>query len=394
MTRHYPGGTGTFSKAPSQWPSNAPRFATSGFGAHLYTSDGDFIDWTAALGAMSLGYGDPDVARATRLAEQNGNIFGLPHRLEWQYADELAEILPWDGESAVKYGKHGSDVTVAATRAARHITGRKRVLSHGYHGWSDQFCPNAAGTVGSRWTVPWDGIEIPANLDDYAAVIIEPEAFSAGALADLRQLTKQSRTLLIFDEVLSGFRTPKWTVAQWVGVIPDYLCLAKAIGNGWPISVVAGPQDLMEPFAGAIGYSFTFGGECVSLAAAQAVLRKYQREPVINRLWHIGAQIKFAWGVAEERTGLSMPLGGNPSRLVVKYPTLAHRTLFSQEMVRRGVLWSVGATPMYAHTDMDVERTIAAINESFDVVASVRDDPMRLVNGPAVSLPFRQMVTA
>lgn len=395
--KHYPAGTGTFSKGRSQFPGNAPQFAVSGTGAHVLGSDGrEYIDWTAALGAISLGYRDPDVLRATRLAADNGNVFGLPHKLEWDYADALAEILPWGDDSAVKYGKHGSDVTSAAVRAARYVTSRQIVISVGYHGWHDEFVPNRNGVPISvqdmcHHVADWKDAGVRGDKsfvpEWVAAIIVEPEAVPD--LEDLRGFCTQEGIMLIFDEVLSGFRTPKYTVGQWHGVVPDYLCLAKAIGNGWPLSVVAGPSALMEPFAGAIGYSFTFGGETVSLAAGMAVLKKYRTQPVIDTLWATGQGLRIVWDSLE--TGLE--LGGNPSRLVFKYKSLAQRTLVQQEFIKRGILMAFGFIPMYAHTDADAQKTLAAMVEVAEVLKKAGDEPERLVEGELVGLPYRQMVT-
>jgi glutamate-1-semialdehyde aminotransferase len=391
--RVYPAGTGTYSKGQSQFPGNAPRFAVSGRGSRIICSDGqEYIDWTAGLGAIVLGYADPDVNAAVAGVLARGNIFGLPHAMEFELAEVVADLMPWP-DAAVRFGKHGSDVTSAAIRAARHLTGRKAIISHGYHGYHDGLCPNPNGTVSGIWTADWDG-KTPLtqqDLSNVAAVIIEPDGVPD--LVGLRKACTEAGALLVFDEVLTGFRMPGYTFAKNSGVTPDYITLAKAISNGIPLSAIAGPYDLMQPFAGDIGFSFTYGGELTGIAAGLATIDKFKREPVIERLWTVGFAIRDAWDRACERHGILLPLNGLTPRTVVAYPSLAHKTLFTQQMWARGVAWTVGATAMFAHTGEDVDKTISAINESLGVLASAWDDPMRLVEGSAISLPYRQMVT-
>lgn len=343
------------------------------------------------LAAVSLGYNDLNITSAVISRVRAGSVFGLPHRLEEEYADALCEILPWGDDSAVRYGKNGSDATEGAIRAARHITGRDNVISLGYHGWLTT-CPNKNGipqTAADLVTERWDTANDPA-----ACLIIEPESHTDDELRSMREWCDQTGTIFIADEILTGFRTPNYWYMTNKGIVPDMLTAGKAIANGYPLSFVAGRADLMEVFNGDVGMSFTYAGDTMGLAAGMATLRKYQREPVIKRLWDIGELIQSGWYGSGVLNGISIPLVGQPTRLVVKYPSLAHRTLFSQEMVKNGVLWSVGATPCYAHTDTDIKNTCSAIHEAMRVLSRAGDDPAALVEGPLVEMPYRQMVIA
>lgn len=393
MTARYPGGSGTYSKCRSQFPGNAPQFAVSGKGSHIVGSDGrTYLDYTMALGAISLGYSDEDVNEAVRRQLEMGTIFGLPAQIEFDFADEIGPFLPW-ADYGVKYGKHGSDITQAAVRAARFITGRRYILSQGYHGWGDAFCPNPNGVPSSvRWlTTEWEAMPTRNDLGSAAAVIVEPDGIDD--LAALRAVCSDAGTLLIFDEVLTGGRCPGFTYSKWKGVIPDFICLAKAISNGVPLSVIAGKSEYMKVFAGDIGYSFTYGGECTSLAAGIATLRKYAKYPVINRLWIVGDELRTHWRAETTRLGVDIPLLGLSPRTVFKYASLAQRTLVSQEFVRRGILVTVGFTACFANTVQDIYETKRAISEVLEVVASAGDTPERLVEGPIVGLPFKAMTT-
>lgn len=374
----------------------------SGKGSHILASDGrDYIDFTCGLGAISLGHSDDDVNEAVRRQLQKGTIFGLPTQIEFDMADALADWMPWK-DYGVKYGKHGSDVTQAAIRAARFITGRDRIISSGYHGWGDAFCPNRGG-------IPQDisDLTIEALADwsrsfcmddgcvcwsDIACVIVEPDIVAEDLIA-MREWCDKAGALLIFDEVLTGGRCPGFTYAKWKGVTPDLICLAKAISNGVPLSVIAGKAEYMKVFGGDIGFSFTYGGETTSLAAGIATLAKYQREPVIEHLWRVGDELRQWWDIEEARLGLDIPLTGLSPRTVVKYPSLAYKTLISQEFIRRGILFTVGFTACYAHTAEDVYRTRNAISEVLDIVANCDGQPERLVEGPLIQLGFRKMTT-
>lgn len=382
MSKHYP-AVSTFSKGPSQWSANAPKTIQSGEGGRVFADGKWYVDWTMGLAAVSLGYHNFETSVAVMSRAIAGAVFGLPHRLEEEYADALTAVLPWGDDSAVRFGKNGSDATEGAIRAARHITGRDNIISLGYHGWLTT-CPNKNGIPQSTRdlvTETWDTANDPA-----ACLIVEPEGHSDMDLYAMRLWCNETGTLLIFDEILTGFRTPSYWYGTYRGIKPDMLTAGKAIANGYPLSFIAGRSDLMQVFAGDVGMSFTYAGDTMGLAAGLATLRKYQREPVIEKLWETGSKIKAAWGK-------DIPLLGQPSRLVVKYPSLAHRTLFSQEMVKRGVLWSVGATPCYAHTEEDIAQTVSAIKDSLQVLKSV-EDPATLVEGPVVAMPYRQMVVA
>lgn len=388
--RVIPAGTQTFSKARSQLPANAPSHITHGFRGHVWGSDErEYIDWTMGLGAISLGYADPHVWSAVVDQLNAGTIFGLAHPIEVEFAEQLVKLLPWP-DAQVRYGKNGSDATAGAVRAARALTGRDEVLSIGYHGWQDWCCPNKTGIPVAVQRLTEDNLSsgvVPMSRD-YACIIVEPDLVAD--LADLRASCDATGTLLIFDEVLTGFRTPGFSYAKWKGITPDLICFAKAIANGFPLSVVAGPEHFMRVFAGDVGYSFTFGGETLSIAAALATVKKMQRVPVIDRLWEVGREIQEHWNALDSALGLFMPLQGLAPRTVVRYPTLAHRSLVSQEMFRRGVMWTVGATACYAHTDDDVALTCDAITETLQLVARAKD-PAELVIGPIVSHPYRTM---
>lgn len=376
-----PGGVNTYSKSRSQLPFNAPEAIRGASGYVLFGSDGKrYVDWTMGLGAISLGY----------VSHLDGTIYGIASTLETEYAERFVKHLPWP-DAMVRYGLHGSDPTEAAVRAARFLTGRDRIISQGYHGTAGEFCPNPKGIPKAlrELTVEWDGQFLPTQTKEFACVIVEPDAVLD--LGELRRWCDATGTLLIFDEVLTGFRTKNYFIANG-DVTPDLLCAAKAIGNGAPISVVAGPAKYMhEPFSGGIGYSRTYLGETRGLQAAMDTLDVYERDPVIHWLHGTGSILRAAWGGTCSELGIDLPLTGADSRLVVKYPSLAHKTVLMEEMFDRGICFTVGFTPCYAHDPEAITKTISAFRESLKVLASQWDNPKP--RGATASLPFRKMTT-
>jgi glutamate-1-semialdehyde aminotransferase len=405
VSRRYPAGTGTYSKARNQLPAIAPEYAVLGRGSHFRASNGQtYLDWTMALGAISLGYCDPEVDEAVRRQIARGTVFGLPQKIEFDFADEIGDFLPWS-DYGVKYGRNGSDVTAAAIRAARHITGRDYILSSGYHGWLVA-PPNKSGLAQSERDLVREfsfGADVfsmnevqgvPAN--QIAAVIVEPDGPAnpnpTPYLKTLRTWCDANSVMLIFDEVLTGGRMPKFTAATTYEVTPDFVTLGKAISNGYPLSVLAGRADYMDCFSGAIGYSMTYGGEATSLAAGMATLQKYRQHKVLDQLEMVGTFIRQFWTKETARLGLDLPLVGIAPRMVIKYKSNAQKTLISQEFFRRGLAVTVGFTSCFAHAPLDLKQTFAVITEVLEIVAKA-DEPERLVEGPVVGDVFRRQAS-
>lgn len=318
-----------------------------------------------ALGAISLGYGDLDVIEAARDELNFGTVFGLPSPLEEELALELAPLMPWP-DPMFRFGKNGSDACAAAVMLARELNGRRRFFSDGYHGWILRDDPRV--TIDA-----WD--------DDLAAAIVEPDHHHWVA-------SPRAGALLIFDEILTGFRYPGFTYAAYSGVTPDLICLGKAIANGFPLSVVAGPRHLMEQFD-RVWYSTTFGGETVSLAAALATVRKFKREPVIERLWEVGRAVQDHWNAEAARVGVDVPCAGDPPRSVIRWPSMAAKTLVCEQMFRRGIMFTVGFTACYAHTADDIARTNKATTAALELLSLHKDNPVAACEGRLISEPLR-----
>ncbi len=395
--RVIPSGVQTFSKSRGQWPANAPSHLGRGRGGHVWDAQQrEYIDFTLGLGPIILGYQDPEVEHAVRLALDDGPIFSMPYQLEVAVAEMLTEVIPCAKDGMVKFGLSGTDATSAAMRCARAYTGKDIIVSQGYHGWAET-CPNKAGMPGNLAlveTTDWRR-EVSYYGNRLAAIIVEPEYTQD--LPGLRKFCTDNGIVLIFDEVLTGFRIALGGYQQYSGVTPDLATFSKAMGNGYPISAVVGKREYMKTFE-KIGYSGTFMGSVPGLAAAHAVIRKMRAEPVIPRLWEHGNTIKTVFTECAKDAGIEAELTGLAPRLVFRFKgdtdvdpiirdkpaRLAWRTLFAQSLIQAGVLANFGFCFAYAHSEYDIERASEAIRDAFEVLASV-DRPEERLIGEAAS---------
>lgn len=389
--RLIPTGTQTFSKSALHLPrGRAPHFLEAGDGGRVRDVDGnEYVDLMAALLAVMLGYRDPDVDAAIRDQLGRGISFSLATRLEGDLAERLVDLIPC--AEMVRFFKNGSDATSAAVRVARAATGRDRVVAIGYHGWQDWYVgatvrhkgvPDAVRELTLR--APYNDLAalraaFEAHPGGIAAVIMEPvhgEEPADGYLAGVRELTREEGAVLVFDEIVTGCRIAPGGAQAHYGVTPDLACLGKALGNGMPLSALAGRGELMREFDD-IFVSGTFGGEALSLAAGIAVLDKIAREPVIETLWATGRTLAAAMraGIAAHGLEKTVRLVGPAPMQNVVFAEHAHagadvvRTLYVVEMLARGVLTTGAVNVMYAHDDEDTARVAAAFERSCERLA-------------------------
>ncbi len=293
----------TFSKSYQQWvKGSTPLFLDRGQGGWVWDVDGNrYADFVLGLLPVILGYADPDVNAAMMDQMERGATFSLPTRLEMELAERLVRLIPC--AEKVRFGKNGSDATTAAIRLARAKTGRDKVVVGGYHGWHDWYIGSTARRLGVPGVVQdltenfafndADQLEdiLKGQPDAFAAVILEPAGTvnpAPGFLERVRALTEQYGVVLIFDEIVTGFRMDLGGAQAVYGVTPDLACVGKAMGNGMPIAAVVGRSDIMDLMED-IFFSGTFGGEAISLAAAIATIDKLESQNVIPRLKTVGA---------------------------------------------------------------------------------------------------------
>jgi glutamate-1-semialdehyde 2,1-aminomutase len=388
--RSIPLGSQTFSKSKTQYPYGAsPYFITHGRGSHVWDVDGnEYIDFINGLAAIILGYADPDVDAAVRKQLENGVIFSLPHPLEMQVAEKLIEMAPC--AERVRFGKNGSDATAGAMRLARAFTHRDRVAVCGYHGWQDWYIGSTArhrgvpqATRDLTHVFAYNDLDALERLlleypKQFAAVIMEPMNIAEplpGFLEGVKALAHQHGTVLVFDEIITGFRYANGGAQEYFGVMPDLATYGKGLANGYPLSAIAGRADIMKLME-EIFFSFTFGGETLSLAAALAVMNKLQTQAVLARLKQQGAKIVEGVNRLIGKHGVEalFKISGHPawSFLVMAdaegYSQWQIKTLFMQEMLARGILTLGTHNLSYAHSDEDIAHLLATYDEVFPLI--------------------------
>lgn len=391
-----PLGSQTFSKSKTQYPYGvSPYFIRKGAGSRVWDVDGnEYVDFINSLAAITLGYQDPDVDAAVAAQLKEGVVFSLPHPIEMEVAEKMVDLVPC--AEMVRFGKNGSDATAGAIRLARAFTGRDHVAVCGYHGWQDWYIgttprnrgvPSATRALTHTWA--YNDIKsleavFEAHPGEIAAVILEPMNLtepSPGFLESVKTLAHKHGALLVFDETVTGFRYANGGAQQVFGVTPDLATFGKGLANGYPVSAVAGRADVMKLME-EIFFSFTFGGETLSLAAALATMKKLEREPVIDTMYAQGEKIVAQLRSLISASGASDFLGvaGNPtwSFLTIKdtdaYSMWQIKTLFLQEMFARGIL-TIGTHNMsYSHSDDDLSLLFKAYEDVLPMIsAAVKD---------------------
>lgn len=415
VKKRIPSTSQTFSKNYTQHVYGAsPIFVERGSGGRIVDIDGNtFIDYPLALGAVTIGHGDERVNNAVIEQLKNGISHSLPHAMELEVADLLCDL--YSGAEMVRFGKNGSDVTAGAVRAARALTGREHVLACGYHGWQDWYIGattrNKGVPVGVQDLItmfPYNNIPALERLfaehdGEVAAVIMEPVGTvipAEGYLDQVKALCQKHGALLIFDEIVTGFRVAMGGAQAYFGVTSDITCTGKGMGNGFPISAVMGRREVMECFD-EIFFSFTFGGELASLVAAKTVIELYKSENVVSHMWRLGRFLMDGFNFLAEQHGLREHVWcqGLPPRGLTNFmdhdgkPSLVFKSIFQQECIKRGVLFNGQHKFCLAHNDDDVRRTFDVYADAFAVLklSYESDKPEQFVEGKPIEPVFRQV---
>ena len=390
-----PGGAHTYARGPDQYPEFMPPVLTRGKGCRVWDADGnEYIEYGSGLRSVTLGHGYPPVVDAVCRAAAEGTAFTRPTTLEVAAAEDFLALVP--GAEMVKFAKNGSDATTAAVRLARAVTGRETVAicDQPFFSTDDWFIGSTAMAAGiperhAAATVRFafndlDSLAALLAGGDVACVVMEAATATAepaeGYLAGVRALCDRHGTLLVFDEMITGFRWSAGGAQAVYRVTPDLSCWGKAMGNGFPLSALAGRRRYME--LGGLRtdrdrvflLSTTHGPETVSLAAFRAVAAAYRTDDPIARMERAGRRLAAGFTAAVAEAGLTdhLQVAGRPSCLVFVTrdhegaPSQAYRTLFLQELLRRGVLGQSFVTSA-AHDDVAVDATLAAVRAALPV---------------------------
>lgn len=393
--RVVPGASQTLSKGPGMFVEGAyPVFLDRGQGCRVWDVDGnEYIDYILGLASITLGYAYPAVTEAVARQLERGSIFSLPHPLEVEIAERLRDVIPC--AEMARFVKTGSEADAAAVRVARAATGRDVVIYCGYMGWHEWYAITTPRSKGipkdfARLVVPFDYNDLGSlerALDEHhgrvAAVFMEPvllDAPAPGFLAGVKAAAHRHGALLIFDEIVSGFRWAVGGAQEHWGVVPDLATFGKGMANGLPLAAVVGRAELMREFDD-IFVSSTFGGDTLALAACRATLDVYAGAPVIDHLWRVGRRFQEGFTALAQRLGVSVRVLGFPvhPKIVIDHrsPEAARllMSLFLQETAARGVIFHfAGFNVSYSHGEADVDETLAACAGALGVIGEALGD--------------------
>ena len=404
-----PGGAHTYAKGEDQYPEGMAPVIERGAGCRVWDLDGnEFVEYGSGLRSTILGHGFEPVIRAVQRQLADGVNFVRPHRLEREAAERMIDLIP--SAEMVKFGVNGSDATTAAVRLARAFTGRDMIAvcrQHPFFSTDDWFIVTTLMPAGIPAAVrpltvqfSYNNLASLESLFDarpgqIAAVVLEAETAeppAAGFFAGLRKLCDRNGALLVLDEIITGFR---WHArgAQFVySIEPDLCIFGKGMANGFPLSALAGRREVMR-LGGFVDdadrvflLSQTAGAQPWALAALLAVIDTYEREPIVDQLHGIGAELRA--GVAEvvAAAGLSeyFQLRGRDCNLVYVArdgegrPSQEFRTLVLQEFLEHGIL-APSFVVNIAHDPKAILHTVNAVAELMPVYRRALDDGVATV---------------
>ena len=420
-----PGGTQLLSKRPEMFlPENWPAYYSKAKGCHVWDLDGNkYMDASyMGIGANVLGYCDDDVDAAVLECIRKGSMCTLNAPEEVELAELLLELHPWAG--SVRYAKTGGESLSIAVRIARAHTKKDVVLFCGYHGWSDWYLSaNLAedsaldghliqgldpagvprGLINTSKPFMYNDIAeferlVEENRGNIAAVVLEPirNIFPEnGFLEKIRGVTEAEGIVLIIDEVSAGFRLNCGGSHLVLGITPDIAVFAKALGNGYPMAAIIGKKDVMDSAQSSF-ISSTYWTERIGLTAAVATIKKYQKEQVEKHMETIGKMVQNGWAELAKKHDLSVhvtsiyPL----SHFDFEYPNaLVLKTLFTQEMLKRGYLATNAFYTSYAHKAEDINGYLNAVDEVFAYISKAinENNAESLLDGPICQTGFQRL---
>ncbi|MDD5680782.1 MAG: aminotransferase class III-fold pyridoxal phosphate-dependent enzyme [Candidatus Omnitrophica bacterium] len=420
-----PGGTQLLSKRPEMFlPDIWPAYYDRAKGCTIWDMDGKkYTDASyMGIGACILGYADKDVDRAVKNAVDKGSMATLNCPEEVELAETLCDIHPWAG--MVRYARTGGEAMAIAVRIARAKRDKDLILFCGYHGWHDWYLaanlhddkslnghllPGLApkgvprALKGTALPFNYNGTEsflklIRAHRENVAAVVMEPvrnHEPEEGFLETIREETKKSGIVLIFDEITAGFRLTAGGAHLKYGVNPDMAVFGKAMSNGYPMAAIIGRKEVMAA-AQETFISSTYWTERIGPAAALATMRKIKKEKVTAHLNKIGRKVQDGWQAAADKNGLNIEISGiyPLGHFSFKYDKpLVLKTLFTQEMLKKGFLAVPAFYASYGHKEKDIDNYLEAVDDVFKAIAAIirKGSPEKYLKGPVCHSGFKRL---
>ncbi len=423
--RLIPGGNQLLSKRaemflPDQWPA----YYKKAKGVEVWDLDDEhYIDMSImGIGTCILGYAHEDVNKAVIKAVEEGSMSTLNCFEEVQLAKKLVELHPW--AQMVRFARTGGEACAIAVRIARAFSGKDKIAFCGYHGWHDwylasnlsdnknldgQLLPGLEprGVPGAlvNTALPFSYGDLTAlkelvsrNKGEIGVIITEvgrQKKVDVDFLKGVKAIAKETGAVLIFDEVSSGFRVMAGGMHLAHGINPDIVVLGKALGNGYPISTVIGKKEVMD--AAQLSFiSSTYWTERIGFVAALATIDIYQKEKVAQRLVMMGEYITQGLKKIFAKHSLKMDTGGLsaiPSIIIQEQDSLTLKTVFTQEMLKKGFLASNVIYVSHAHTKKIVDQYLEAADEVFGKIAkAVRSGTLKnLLEGPVCHSGFKRL---
>ena len=375
-----------------------PLFVSRAKGCYIWDVDGNkYIDYTCALAPIIIGYSNDEINRAIVKQLKDGITFSLPHKIEVELARKLVEIIPC--ADMVRFAKNGMDVTSAAVRIARAYTGKDIILRGGYHGGQDWYL---ASQPPQDWGVPkvlkkyievfkYNDIadlkaKIAKHKNKIAAVIMEPvpmEDPKKGYLEAVGKITRQNGILLIFDEIVTGFRMALGGAQEYYKVVPDLACFGKAMANGMPISCIVGKREIMAKTEN-VFFSTTFGGETLSMASALATIDFIKKHNVLKHNWRMGKMLYNGLNELINKYKIKAHLIGQIFKFKIIFnnqngsESNIKKLFFLQQTAFRGVFFGTSTECNYSHQGKDINFTLKASEEVFRIMREYDDEETKI----------------
>jgi glutamate-1-semialdehyde 2,1-aminomutase len=408
--RYLPGGVDSPVRA-FKAVGGSPVFVARGDGSRVWDEDGnEFIDYVCSWGPLILGHAHPNIVQALKQAAERGTSFGAPTELETRLAGMVCEALP--SVDMVRFVNSGTEAAMSALRLARAYTGKDKIIKFDgcYHGHNDGLLARAgsgvatlglpdspgvpSGYTQSTLVAPYNDLDAVRRLfehhPDIAAVIVEPVAANMGVvppqpgfLEGLRELTRSSGALLIFDEVITGFRMAYGGAQGLYGVMPDLTCLGKVIGGGLPVGAYGGRADIMRMVApeGPVYQAGTLSGNPLAMTAGIETLKVLRQGDVYAEIERKSARLEEGIAAAVSRAGVPVYISRVGSLLTAFFtagPVTEYESArsadtkrfgqFFRGLLERGVYWPPSqfeaAFVSLAHSDDDIEATIEALGQA------------------------------